>query len=235
MPNAMARRRVPERMDAPDIPEAEHRAALRGLGRLNRLSGGAAAIWPMVRGLRPSQGTSLRALDVATGAGDVAVDLTRRARAAGVTIDWTLCDISSRAAGLAAQRVRAAGSAAEACVADVLTRSLPRGFDIVTCSLFLHHLDPADAVRALEEMAASARRILVVTDLRRSRVGLAVAAAAARAVTRSPVVHHDAPASVRAAYAEAELVELAERASLAGATVDRVWPQRLRLIWMPQA
>lgn len=102
---------------------------------------------------------------------------------------------------------------------------------MAVCSLFLHHLDEAGVRRVLAEMARVSRVGLVVSDLRRSRAGLMMAAMASRLVTRSPVVHVDALKSVRAAWSAEELADLAREAGLRSATVDRILPQRLLLRW----
>ena len=72
---------------------------------------------------------------------------------------------------------------------------------------------------------------LVVVDLRRTAMGLALAYLASRVATSSDVVRYDAPASVRSAYTPEEALALAERAGLRSATVRRVWPQRYVLEW----
>jgi len=58
-----------------------------------------------------------------------------------------------------------------------------------------------------------------------------LALAVPRLLSRSPVVHADAPASARAAWSPAELADLAARAGLAGAKVRRRFPQRMLLTW----
>jgi hypothetical protein len=80
-------------------------------------------------------------------------------------------------------------------------------------------------------MAAAAARAVGVTDLERSRAGLALAWLGSRVLSRSYVVHHDAPASVRAAFTRAEIAALAREAGLEGATVRRAWPERWTLWW----
>jgi 2-polyprenyl-3-methyl-5-hydroxy-6-metoxy-1,4-benzoquinol methylase len=90
---------------------------------------------------------------------------------------------------------------------DVLGQSIPGGFDIVTCSLFLHHLEPAEVVRLLSNMAAAAP-LMVVSDLRRNLCGYALAHAASRLLTTSRVVHADAPRSVANAFSIAEMRDL---------------------------
>lgn len=237
MARRLARVRTPERMDSPAIDPAEHRRALRGLARLNRLSGAAGALWPELRSfareraLGANGAEPLRVLDVATGSGDIPVALALAARAVGLSIEWHALDASPLAAAEAAARASRRGVTLRTHVGGAAGEVDGTPFDVVTCSLFLHHLDPDGARDALRRMAASVRSLVLVSDLRRTRLGLALAAAAPRLVTRSRVVWHDAAASVRAAYTLEELRALAAEAGMRGASVRRVWPQRMLLVW----
>jgi hypothetical protein len=114
---------------------------------------------------------------------------------------------------------------------DAVNGPLPTGYDALTCSLFLHHLDEGEAVDLLRRMAAAAGRLVLVNDLARGAAGWLLAQAAARLLTRSDVVHTDGPRSVAAAFTPAEARTLAERAGLSGATVRRRWPFRWLLTW----
>jgi ubiquinone/menaquinone biosynthesis C-methylase UbiE len=87
-------------------------------------------------------------------------------------------------------------------------------FDVATCSLVLHHLEPDDAVRVLKEMRRVARRGVIVNDLVRSWVGYLGALVAPRAMSKNPLFRHDAPLSVRRAYTKGEMATLAARAGL---------------------
>ncbi len=236
MPDASLRLREPELMDDPALDPAVHAAALRGLARLNRIARAHAATWRAIRAelARPGR---VELCDVAAGAGDGLVAIGRRCRAVELDVALHACDVSPRALRHAGDAVRAAGLELHLHAADVVASPLPREFDVVACSLFLHHLDPPDVVRALRHMAAAARRLLVVQDLRRTRVGAALARVIPPLVTRSPVVHVDAVRSVRAAFTIDELGELARDAGLDGATTTPIWPQRRLLRWrrpMPQ-
>src|SRR2546423_3850622 len=85
-------------MDQPDLDVARHVAALRGLARINWVSGSDRILWPPLAALAQTLGgRPLRVLDVATGAGDVPIRLARRARRAGVTLDLAACDRSPTA------------------------------------------------------------------------------------------------------------------------------------------
>jgi hypothetical protein len=162
----------------------------------------------------------------------VPLALLARARAAGRPLRATALDRSATALAHAAQRAAAAGLPLAVVQGDALAPGgLPLRADVVTSSLFLHHLAEDEAVAFLRAAAAAARRLLLVADLRRGAAGLALAWSASRLATRSAVVHADAPASVRNAFTLEEVAALAERAGLAGARVVRRFPQRLLLVW----
>lgn len=226
MPLALPRRRVPELMDDPALDPARHRAALAGLARVNRWTGAAAPFWPPVERLARSLGRPVRVLDVATGSGDIPAALDRLARRHGVAAEFAGCDISPTAVDAGRSR-----GAVTFFQHDALRDPLPTGYDVITCSLFLHHLDEPDVGRLLAAMKAAAGRLVLVSDLVRGRLNLGLVTAACRALSRSPVVHFDGPASVRAAYTSAELRALADQAGLAGATVRPVFPCRMLLTW----
>jgi 2-polyprenyl-3-methyl-5-hydroxy-6-metoxy-1,4-benzoquinol methylase len=108
---------------------------------------------------------------------------------------------------------------------------LPNDFDVVMCSLFLHHLSNDDALTLLRRMAAATRCLGLVSDLRRSAYGLFLAYSASRVLSRSKVVHVDAVRSVRGAFTKSELQHLAAEAGLENATVANRWPARMLLRW----
>ncbi|HEY8505927.1 MAG TPA: methyltransferase domain-containing protein [Gemmataceae bacterium] len=232
-PDLRRRRREPEVMDHPGLDEARHRGALRGLGRINRVSGTAGSLWPHVRDLarrlRPPR--PLRLLDVACGGGDVALGLWRRAERAGVPVEVAGCDLSPAALRFAREWAAAAGASASFFPLDVCRDPLPAGYDVLTCSLFLHHLGEEEAVALLRGMRESGAALVLVSDLRRGRLGYVLAWLGARLLSRSDVVHTDATLSVRAAFTPAEARELAGRAGLSGATLRPAWPQRFLLKW----
>ena len=226
------RRRVPELMDQPELCEAEHHCALRGLRRINRLSRGAAIFWPSLRKL--ARESPIRVLDLATGGGDVAITLAKWSSRAGLRIAVEGCDISSRAIEFARERARVERANVQFFTRDALAEALPDDYDVLCCSLFLHHLDDESALLLLRRMAEAARRLVLVNDLIRSASGLLLARIGCRLLSRSRVVHYDGPVSVQAAYQPREVLELADKAGLRGASLTRHWPQRFLLSWSPE-
>ena len=231
--NGSTRHRQAELMDQPDLAEAEHLRALAGLRRINSISRSSRLLWPDVRRLAERvRERPLRILDVACGGGDVTVGLAQLGRRQGIELAVTGCDISPVAIGQARRVAAESGlTNVEFRQQDVLREPLPDGFDVVTCSLFLHHLAHDEAVELLRRMAAAARRLVLVNDLRRSRLGYWTAWGVCRLLTRSPVVRFDGPVSVAAAFTMPEALELAGRAGLSGASISSRWPFRFVLAW----
>jgi hypothetical protein len=114
---------------------------------------------------------------------------------------------------------------------NILTEPIPAGYDVVTCSLFLHHLDGDQAVTVLRKMGEAAGSLVLVNDLERSRLGWWSAYVGTRLLTRSPIVHFDGVVSVEGALTPPEALALAHKAGLDGATVRRKFPFRYLLSW----
>jgi len=218
-------------MDDPSLPAADHDAALRGLARLNFVARSHAVLWPrLVLLARASNqsGRPLRVLDVATGSGDLPLAMAHRARGLGLDIHWSVCDVSAHALDVARGRAEQAGFDFTAHRLDATADELP-ATDVSICSLFVHHLDPPQVVGLLRGMQRASSMALGVNDLDRSRLGYALAWLTGRMLSRSPVVHHDAPLSVRGAFRLDEIAALAMSAGLDGASLDHAWPARWRL------
>lgn len=222
----------PEVMDDPGLDESSHHHALRGLARLNFVSHTIRLLWSSVTELARRNGSHpVRVLDIATGAGDTPLRLWRLSRRQRVPLEITGVDVSPRAVDYARGRAEESGAAVQFEVLDVLAEDLPTGYDVVTSSLFLHHLQRHEATLLLRKMGEATEQAVVVQDLRRTAFGLSLAFLVPRLFTRSRVVHADATQSVRAAFEIAEVEQLAGEAGLDGARVVAKWPSRFVLSW----
>lgn len=188
-------------------------------------------LWPPLRDLARRQARTLRVLDIATGGGDVPLRLWRRAHRAGVALQLEGCDLSPVAVDQAQANARQQGVAMRFFVHDALHGPPLEGYDVLMCSLFLHHLDSEDARTFLERLGRQAICMVLVNDLVRGWPGYLLAQIGGQLLTRSPVIHTDGPLSVQAAFTTAELKSLAEQAGLHGATVSWRWPWRMLLTW----
>ena len=232
-----ARRRTPELMDAPDLDIRAHRHALRSLGRANAVSRTTATLWAAIGAVATGMaGAPLRVLDLACGGGHVAIGLARRAKRTGVNIEIEACDLSPVAIDYARQVALRAGVAGiRFRQLDALRDPLPANADVVLCSLFLHHLSDVEAVALLGRMRVAARKLVLVSDLRRSTLGYLFSVVGCRLLSASRVFHVDGVRSVEGAFTTPEAQALADCAGLAGASLSDRWPQRFLLSWRPAA
>jgi 2-polyprenyl-3-methyl-5-hydroxy-6-metoxy-1,4-benzoquinol methylase len=232
LPSLDARHLTPELMDDPGIDPAEHRKALRALARLNRISHADRLLLDPIARLAAVPGhPPLRILDIATGSGDLPLALAAHAHKAGINLSITGCDLSATALQEARKRAAAAGEEMEFIQCDVLEGEVPSGYDVITCSLFMHHLTEEQVVDVLYRMRCAARRMVLVSDLRRCRWGYLLAAYASSLFTTSRIARIDARKSVRAAFTADEFAALAAEAGLERATLECRWPCRLVLEW----
>ncbi|GAA5507593.1 methyltransferase domain-containing protein [Novipirellula caenicola] len=202
-----------ERMDDPDLPRDQHELALKGLSRLNRFTGVAGLMYRHLRRRGTMKaGRPLRILDVASGAGDVPIDWARRARRDGVAMEITMLDVSPVAVQTQQRRATEAQVSVRSLRSDCLAEPLPSGFDVVTSSLFMHHLNDEQVATLLRAMKVATDGGILICDLHRSRMNLAMVAFAGRVLSRSPVVHSDSVLSVQGAYTHAEFQTLAQHA-----------------------
>ena len=163
-------------------------------------------------------------LDLGAGNGHVgralAGELARRGREL-VTLDLDRQLLHAR---LSARGFSVAADALRLPLAD-------RSVDVVSSTLFLHHLDAPSVARLLRESARVARVAVSALDLTRHRVPLAVNAVLGLLLHRSPITRLDGSASVRQAWTVPELRAIAERA-LPGARVLRAGPFVQGLLWV---
>jgi 2-polyprenyl-3-methyl-5-hydroxy-6-metoxy-1,4-benzoquinol methylase len=236
MPSLRERHLQAEIMDRPGLDADEHHAALDGIARINLISASSTILWPPIRNLcrerqRAGDARPVRVLDIATGGGDVPSRLWRRARRKGLPVEMAGCDVSP----LALDHARKTAARLKAEVSffrlDVLSDSIPAGYDVLTSSLFLHHLTEDQAVIVLAKMREAAGSLVLVNDLARGWSGWLAARVGTRLLTRSPMVHFDGVVSVEGAFTPDEALALAHEAGWDGAVVQRKFPFRFLLSW----
>ena len=110
--------------------------------------------------------------------------------------------------------------------------ALPFGdnsLDIVGCSLFIHHLEPQQIAKFSTEALRVARHAVLISDLVRHRLHLAMTYAG-WALYRSRLTRHDAPASVRRAYTVAEIKKILQHAGASSVEVRHFYLFRMGVI-----
>ena len=218
-----------ELIDEHDLGGEDLQSALRDVQWVNRhLSG-----WRVLRTCLPpllqhlSAERPVRVLDLGTGSADLPLAMVRWGREHGRPVRITALDINAHILDFARHEIGAEPSI-QLVQADMRRLPFPEhSFDLVTCSLFLHHFDPAGAVELLRIMARQSRHAILVNDLHRHRLPYWSIRLISRLRRCGPIFRHDAPLSVLRAYRPAELQDLLRAAGLAECRVVRHFPFRL--------
>ncbi len=196
---------TPEILDSADCPSQEVEKSLRDLSRINRWFGGVATTRKLIERVAAATGKKhFSLLEVAAGFGEVPKVASEQLARKGITLDVTLLD-----------RVRShllPGN--RSVVADALAVPFPDGsFDLVSSSLFAHHLEPAELARFVNEALRVSRCAVLINDLIRHPVHLALVYAGFP-LMRSYVSRVDGVASVRRAYVPEEMRKILSNGQL---------------------
>jgi ubiquinone/menaquinone biosynthesis C-methylase UbiE len=212
----MHRREAEELLDRAGHDPAELAANLRDIRIVNRLAGGVATVLCHLPGLLSQlpRGRPVEILDLATGCGDIPLSLVAWAQRQGRPLHLTVTD---RSPEILAEARRTLGGVPGVTFSVCDARAVPmpeRSFDVVLCSLALHHFAPEEAVQVLREMDRLSRTGFIVNDIRRSLPGFLAAWSASRFATRNRLTRHDMPLSVLRAYTPDELRALLRQAGI---------------------
>lgn len=193
-------------MDDPSTPVAELERAIDALTAANRRFGSHRLVRRfLARWMNP--GRCYRVLDLCTGAGDLPRAMVNWARARDITLRIDAIDANPNVIALARTRSGDFPEIHYEC-ADVLREVPGEGYDLVHCSLALHHFSDTDAARVLVRCREMSSRWTLASDLERHPITTA-AVWALTAFMRSAVAAHDGRISARHAFSYAEMRELA--------------------------
>ena len=192
----MQRVDTPEILDTDACPPEEVQVSLRDLDRVNRWFGGVSTTESLIERVAQSAGKrQFSLLEVASGSGKVPELAARKLGQRGIRVDFTLLDRARSHFGEDGRRI----------VADGLSLPFDDGsFDLVSCNLFAHHLNPEELVRFVREALRVCRSAVLINDLIRHPLHLALVYAGFP-LMRSRVSRADGVASVRRAYVPEEM------------------------------
>ena len=243
-PDLKSRHLVPELMDDPNLPAADHQLALHGLRRINRFSGTVSSLCSTILDLvkpanaSPGQSPELQSpwvlLDIGCANGENLLAVYRQLakRIPVRCIGWDISPYAIQSAKALASSAGLSEDQVRFEVVDALGQIDPAPqADIVMNSLFMHHFEESAVVSLLTRSAQLARVAVVADDLNRTQLGWFLAKTGCWLLSRSPVVHFDGPQSVRAAFTCTEIASIADRAGLVDARLKKHWPERYALVW----
>jgi ubiquinone/menaquinone biosynthesis C-methylase UbiE len=198
---------IPELLDTDAGTPKEVSTSLEDLRRLNLWFGGVHTMSSLLR--RVAEQRHLKELswiDVAGGEGYVATRTQGKLAKSGITTHPVILDRAPTHLGSAHPAV--CGDATALPFRD-------NSFDVVGCSLFLHHLEPEQIVQFAREGLRVARHAFLIHDLQRHPLHL-ILSYLGLPLYRSRLTRHDAIASVRRAYTADEIREMLQPVTAAG-------------------
>jgi ubiquinone/menaquinone biosynthesis C-methylase UbiE len=209
-----------ELLDTDAGTPAEIERSLADLRLVNRWFGGVATTTALLKRLaKATNRTDLTLLEVAAGSGYVPDCARERLERCGISLKITLLDRS--VAHLPNSGARVAGDALALPFRD-------QRFDIVTCGLFAHHLEPDALVAFVNESLRVARVALLINDLIRHPLHLGLVYASLPWHGR--LSRHDGPASVRRSYTIREMTDMLRHTGAARVEITRHYLFRMGVI-----
>ena len=201
---------VLEMMDRPQPDSAELEPDLKRIRQLNRWFGSYRLIRHFVRRwIKP--GDNVRIVDLATGSGDIPRLIVDYARKIGAKVEIDALDRQSATLEIA-KKLSAAYPEISFQETNILDWSLAEAYDIVLCTLVLHHFSDEDAVKVLQRCRESSKDFVLVSDLRRGFLATAGVYLLTALIFREPMTRYDARLSVERAFSFSEMRTLAVRA-----------------------
>jgi ubiquinone/menaquinone biosynthesis C-methylase UbiE len=200
-------------MDRPQPVSAKLERDLKNLRQLNRWFGSHRLVLHFVRHwIKP--GDRVRIVDLATGSGDIPRLIVDHAREIGAKVEIDALDRQSATLEIA-RKLSADYPEISYVEANLLEWQPSDRYDIVLCSLVLHHFSDEDAVRVLRRCREISQRFVLVSDLRRGWLATAGVYLLTTFVFREPMTKYDARLSAARAFSFAELADLARKAGWA--------------------
>ena len=200
----------PELMDLPQPVTPELRRDLANLVSLNRHFGSHRLICKFLASwFQP--GLAYRVLDLATGAGDIPRLIVRWCDKKGISVRIDAVDANAATIEIA-RSASADYRNIEWVHADAVSFEPGYTYDLVCCSLALHHFSESEAVELLKRCRQLSDHYILVADLERSWAALLGIWLITALWYRDAMTAHDARLSVRRAFSWNELQEMAEEA-----------------------
>jgi ubiquinone/menaquinone biosynthesis C-methylase UbiE len=222
----MKREAIPELLDTDTGTPREIADSLADLRMINRWFGGIDLMAKLIRTVaQERQLKSVSWLDVAGSTGDVVRLTSKELGKSNLKLEPVLLDRAST--HMKSEYPGVCGDALALPFRD-------KSFDVVGSALFIHHLEPHEIVQSVNEGLRVARHAVLINDLVRHPLHLALTYAG-YALYRSRLTRHDAVASVRRAYTVEEMKDILRQTKAARVEVNTYFMFRMGVIaWNPQ-
>ena len=218
-----------ELMDRPQPVSAELERDLENIRELNRWFGSYALISMFLsRWIKP--GARLRIVDLATGSADIPRLVAECGRKIGAQLRIDAVDRQSATLEIA-KKLSVQYSEINFFEGNILEWEADEPYDLVLCTLALHHFSDEDAVRVLERCRKLSRKFVLVSDLRRGSLATLGVHLLTATMFREPMTKYDARLSAARVFSFSEMSQLARRAGWTNFG-HKTFPFARQAIWL---
>ena len=220
-----------ERIDTGDYTTEEYERFLKEISFINRRLGDSFALErTLLHAIERIDLKEFSVLDVGAGSGELlrfiaefAHRTGRKAFLYGVDLNIQSVDAMKLESAAFGEIHPLRGDAVNLPFAD-------KSFDFSISSLFTHHLTDEQVIAVLSQMDRVSRRGIFSIDLHRNPIAYVLYKIFCITNNISPLVRHDGSLSILRSFKSNELLDLAAKANLQNASVERHAPYRLVLV-----
>jgi 2-polyprenyl-3-methyl-5-hydroxy-6-metoxy-1,4-benzoquinol methylase len=218
-----------EIMDRPQPVSAELERDLENLRELNRWFGSYALISMFLsRWIKP--GARLRIVDLATGSADIQRLIVEHGRKVGAQLRIDALDQQSSTLEIA-KKLSLNYPEISFVEGNILEWSSTEPYDLVLCTLALHHFSDDEAVRVLQRCRELSRKFVLVSDLRRGWLATLGVRLLTATMFCEPMTKYDGRLSAARAFSFGEMNLLAQRAGWKNFR-HKTFPFARQAIWL---
>lgn len=222
-----------ELMDDPRLPEEDLNNALKDISKVNKWLGGNAITVNAVSSLiekYPNKDVWSVA-DIGCGDGEMLRLLSKRFSKSGKSFSFKGIDVSQT--GLETARTCSKDfTDIQFCQENILTSQQIERYDIVLCTLTLHHIPTEQIIPFLEAMTQRAQYAVIINDLQRSKIAYHLFKVFSRIFMQSPIAKNDGLVSIASSFKRDELEKYAQVLGLKKYTIT--WKWAFRYLWYIQ-
>ncbi len=216
-----------ELLDQDNIPQKDLFRNLKELDTINQLLGGYQVIFRGINKLIPKpRKQAIHLLDIGSGGGDTLRQIYRKYNGK-LELSLTGVDLKPDCILYAEKRNKNLPlNFIESDYKDIFRIDENTQYDIITASLFCHHLSNEELVKLFSWMNQNAKTGFIINDIHRNPWAYYSIKGITKLFSKSYLVKNDAALSVLRAFKKAELEALLQQAGIENYRIEWIWAFR---------
>lgn len=222
----------PEIMDDLEMEGEELASTLRQIAMVNSYLGGTNVVLAALKKMLREQKLDrpIKIIDLGCGGGEILRKIADWGRKKGIAFELIGIDANAFIVDYAAKHSEAYPEIQFKQLNVFAEDFANLEYDIVLCSLFLHHFTNEEIVDLLQKMRNSARLGLVINDLQRSALAYRLFNFITRLLGASKMVRLDGLLSIRRAFRRADLELYMQKAQIKEYKIQWKWAFRYQVL-----